>query len=98
MIERIVFRAAAEHELKQAYAWYEERESGLGSAFLQSVQACLQLIRRHPEIFPIAHKHVRQGVMRRFPYSILYLIESSEIIVISVFHSSREPGIWKHRA
>lgn len=61
------------------------------------VEACLQNIRRHPEIYPAVYKQVRQGVLRRFPYSVLYLAED-DIIVISVFHSSRDPKIWKRRA
>lgn len=97
MISRIIFRPAAELELQEAYDWYDERESGLGREFTRSVDECVQLIRRHPEIFPAIHKHVRQGVLRRFPYSVFYFISSDVIIVISVFHASRAPKFWKRR-
>jgi plasmid stabilization system protein ParE len=97
MIVRVVFRTAAEQELKEAYDWYEGREKGLGFEFLQAVEGCVQTIRRHPEIFPEANKNIRQGVLRRFPYSIFYLVEDAEIVVISVFHSSRDPSIWQRR-
>lgn len=97
MIPWVIFRPAAEFELQEAYDWYEERERGLGAEFLRCVDSCVQVFRRHPEIFPTVHKHVRQGVLRRFPYSVLYFISSNEIIVISVFHASRDPKIWKRR-
>ena len=47
----------------------------------------VRLFRRHPEIFPVAHKDIRQAVVRRFPYSIFYLPTKQKIIVLSVFHA-----------
>jgi plasmid stabilization system protein ParE len=61
---------------------------------MRCVDACTQLIRRHPEIFPVAHKNIRQGVVRRFPFSIFYIPTKEKIIVLSVFHSSRNPKRW----
>lgn len=97
MIERIIFRSAAESELKEAYQWYEERIRGLGLEFIRAVEGCVEIIRRNPNIYPVVYKDVRQGIVRRFPYSVLYLIAPNKVVVISVFHSSRDPGIWKRR-
>ena len=91
----IIFRPAAEIELREAYHWYETRAPGLGTEFMRCVDACLQIIRCQPEIYPVTHRQARQGVLRRFPYSVLYLVSSERIVVISVFHSSRDPKIWK---
>ena len=90
----VVFRPATEQELQEAYNWYEEREAGLGSDFIRCIDASLQLISRHPEILPVAHKNIRQAVIRRFPYSIFYLSDKETIFVISVFHSSPQPRTW----
>ena len=33
---------------------------------------------------------------RRFPYTVVYLVESSgEILIVSVFHQSRNPLAWR---
>jgi hypothetical protein len=69
-----IFRAVAELELKEAYLCYEEREPGLGMEFMRCVDSSVPLILRHPEIYPVVYKNVRQAVLRRFPYSIFYLI------------------------
>jgi plasmid stabilization system protein ParE len=90
----VIYRPASEFELQEAYNWYEERESGLGREFMRCVDAGIQLIRRHPEIFPIAHKNIRQAVIRRFPYSIFYVRAGEAIIILSVFHASRQPKRW----
>lgn len=97
MIAGVIFRPAAEADLKEAYEWYEEREPGLGRECVRCVDSCVQLIRRHPEIYPMTHKHVRQGVVRRFPYSVMYFMAGEDIIVVSVFHAARDPKIWKRR-
>jgi toxin ParE1/3/4 len=98
MTVSVIFRPAAESELQEGHHWYEEREAGLGLEFMRCVDACVQLIRRHPEIFPVTYKNVRQAVVRRFPYSIFYLASNEKITVISVFHASRDPKIWQRRA
>jgi toxin ParE1/3/4 len=87
----VIYRSVAELELQEAHDWYEEHEPGLGSEFMRSVESAIQLIRRHPEIFPVARKDIRQAVVRRFPYSIFYLPTKEKIIVLSVFHASRKP-------
>jgi len=97
MIVRVIFRPAAEADLKEAYELYEQREAGLGGECIRCVDSCVQLIRRHPEIYPMIHKDVRQGVVRRFPYSVMYFIAGDEIIVAAVFHAARDPKIWKRR-
>ena len=53
MKPEVIFRPAAELELREAYDWYEERELGLGAEFRRCVDACVQLIRRQPKIFPM---------------------------------------------
>ena len=95
MISKVILRPAAEVELQEAYEWYEERELGLGADFLECVEDCVQVIRQHPEIFPATHKGVRQGVLKRFPYSVVYFVAGESLIVVSVFHSSRDPKVWK---
>jgi hypothetical protein len=74
----VIFRPAAESELQEGYHWYEKHEAGLGLEFMRCVDACIQLIHRHSEIFPFAHKNVRQAVVRRFPYSIFYLVTNKK--------------------
>ena len=90
----VIYRAAAELELQEAYKWYEEREAGLGNEFIRCVDGCVQLMIRHPEMFPVTHRDIRHAIVRRFPYSIYYVRENETIVVLSVFHASRQPKRW----
>ena len=93
----VTFLNEAEAELEEAQAWYEERSPGLGQAFVTSVQAAIERIRRSPWQFPVVDHEVRRALIRRFPYGVFYLAEEDRVVVIAVFHSSRNPREWKAR-
>lgn len=97
MIHRIIFKPEAELDIVEAYEWYEEREMGLGAEFMRCVDSCVHEIQRYPEMYPLVHKNIRQGVTRRFPYSLFYFSSDDTLYIVSVFHASRNPQIWKER-
>ncbi len=97
MIREVILKPEAELDVAEAYGWYEERDKGLGTEFNRALETCLYQIQRHPEMYPVVYKEVRQAVTRRFPYSIFYLIEEKTVYVVSVFHASRDPQAWKDR-
>jgi plasmid stabilization system protein ParE len=97
VIRRVIFSPEAEADLAEAYDWYEARDKGLGSELVRCVESCAGGIRRHPEMYPVIHRNVRQGITRRFPYSLLYFVEDEAVYIVAVFHAARDPGIWKAR-
>ena len=97
MTLRLVFRAEAEADVADAYAWYEEQSRGLGSHFLLCVEATLSQIKRHPAASPIVHRQIRRALLRRFPYGVFFLLEDTRIVVLAVFHAKRRPTLWKKR-
>jgi hypothetical protein len=40
---------------------------------------------------------VRQKVLHRFPFALIYEIDADEIRVFAVAHHSRRPGYWRDR-
>lgn len=51
MANEIRFSPAAATDLEAAYRWYEDQRQGLGLQFTDCVLACLERIRRTPEIY-----------------------------------------------
>lgn len=49
-------------------------------------------------LFAIVHNGIRRVLAERFPYSVYYKAEARGIVVLSVFHASRNPSIWQRRA
>lgn len=61
----LVIAPEAELDIAEAYVWYEGRRAGLGEEFLSSVDACLESIRRRPEMYPVVHEGYRRSLIRR---------------------------------
>jgi len=90
-------RPEARLDILEARAWYEEKASGLGSEFARAVDGAATGILRFPKAFPTAHGPVRKAVLRRFPYSLLFIVEGHDIVVLGCFHHRRDPRTWADR-
>ena len=88
MIRQVLFKSEAELDLAEASSWYEKRDRGLGAELLRNIDSCVHEIQRHPEMYPALYRNIRQGVVRRFPYSIFCVVEEQSVHVIAVFHAA----------
>jgi plasmid stabilization system protein ParE len=94
---RIIARDEAEADIAEAALWYERQRAGLGREFIGEVDACFDLIARQPEVFPVVHRHARLGLLRKFPYLVVYRVFPDFISVVAVMHGRRHPRRWKSR-
>jgi toxin ParE1/3/4 len=93
----IVFLPEAREEYDRAADWYDQRLPGLGSTFEDRIGETLELIKAHPVAFSRVHEDVRSAIVPQFPYAVYYLATRDCVVVIAVFHASRDPEIWKTR-
>jgi plasmid stabilization system protein ParE len=94
----LVFRGAAQDEYDEAAVWYDGRQPGLGTEFETEVQAVLDTTAGQPDRYPVVLRDVREAPVARFPYCIYYRVRQNRVVVISVFHTSRDPVAWQSRA
>ncbi len=94
---KIIIRPEAELDVLEAVNWYEEKLKGLGSNFLMSVDATIESILRTPEAYTPTYKKTRRALVRKFPFGVHYIIEKENIVVLAIFHASRNPKEWKKR-
>lgn len=92
-----VFRPEAVVEVVEARRWYEEQEPGLGDAFAASVEETVNRMRSMPRMYPVAHRDVRRGKLRRFAYLIYYRVQPNKVEVLAELHGSRDPRLWRER-
>lgn len=93
-------RDEAKLDLQQAIFWYEQQKiglGGLGKAFLQDVRSTLSFAAHNPNAYPLIYKNVQRAVLSDFPFSIFYLLQDMELIVLAVLHHRRNPNQWKNR-
>lgn len=97
-MKRLVrYHPAVKLDLREAHNWYESRREGLGEEFLSEVRKIISYISNNPEMYETVRGDVRRGVTSRFPYLVLYRIQPQRIVILGVFHTSRDPLIWDER-
>lgn len=89
-----IFRRAVGRDLAEAYWWYEERRRGLGEQFLAAVDVAFDRIEQYPELFAVRYGQVRMAVVPRFPYAVFYSVETRRVLILTVLHTSDDPGNW----
>ncbi len=98
MTRSLIIRPETEDDLADSRDWYDARQVGLGTAFLNVVDEVFEQIRQSPELYAAGYKAVRRVRMKRFPYVIYYRIVGQIVEVLAVLHGSRGPNVWKARA
>ena len=90
---RIVFLEPAHREMEEAIAYYNAHQSGLGDAFRKIIDETLSLISEMPLLFPTAHDPIRKAVLKRFPYTLFYSVDTlnETVIVVAVAHQHKKP-------
>ena len=97
MTRRLVFRPEVEAELAEAVDWYEAHGRGLGADFLRALDAAIAVVQRHPTLYPTVFGTARRAVLRRFPYSVVYVVDDEEIVIAACIHGRRDPRRWQTR-
>ena len=89
----------ASDEFTEAVRWYEERRSGLGAEFFDTVSAAMALIAVRPETGTTigSNLRTRRILVPRFPYQLVYRVTATELVVVAIAHLRRRPGYWKNR-
>lgn len=79
-------------EVADAAMFYENRQSGLGVALVDEWEKTLARIQRAPEGYQTKVKNLRQAMLDRFPYLIVFIIEDSTIFINRFINVRRHPG------
>ncbi len=89
---KLIILERAVLEFEDACLYYNKQAPGLGVEFQDEIITLLGFIKDNPLLFPIKFAHIREAVVRRFPFVINYEIAEKLIIVSAVFHSKQSPG------
>ena len=79
------FLEPAEEEMFEAARIYEDQAAGLGERFLDLPQSGRRVgeLRRFP--------------LRKFPFTLIYVLEGAGLVVVALAHNRRRPGYWAGR-
>ena len=91
MTYKIEIRPLATIEIIEAYDWYEAQRESLGLEFLDELEKFYGTLLRNPSTYSYYERPVRQGVIKKFPYTVVYEIFDSTIVIYSVFMYRQNP-------
>jgi plasmid stabilization system protein ParE len=94
----VIFLPAAEADYRAALAWYRARSPQATARFEAAVADAVQRIADNSDLYGLIDDRHRQCVLRRFPYSLVYRVESEGVLVVAVAHSRRSSSYWQGRA
>lgn len=88
---KIEVRPLAVVEIIEAYDWYEQQRGGLGMEFLNELDVFYSRLLRNPNTYSYYDEPVREGRINRFPYTVVYEVVETAIVVYSVFMVRQNP-------
>ena len=93
----------ARREYLEALTRYGAIEDGLlGEEFADEADAAIELILTWPNSAPLYRGMSSEAVVRswrlgKFPYSLIYVVQNEQILVLAYAPSARRPGYWARR-
>jgi toxin ParE1/3/4 len=94
---KLIFDPEALIQMREAAAFYEDCQLGLGRSFLDAVEIASAEIVKHPLMWRKVKGRFRRYLVHRFPYGLIYAVQGDVIYVAAVMHLKRKPDYWYGR-
>lgn len=95
---KIVYRAVALEEIREAFAWYLKEAGQLqAQKFRDELNAKLALLLAHPPAGAFGANDIRQMPLKVFPYTVHFKVQGDVVRIFAVAHHKRRPGYWLKR-
>lgn len=92
----------AKDEIREAAAWYDGQNQGLGRRFVAAVRDAFDSLEEDPQRFAKLETLARNTSFRRilvrgFPYMVVFEPLEHDVFVYAVAHAARRPNYWRRR-
>ena len=85
------YKRAAAAEIEVAISWHARPEINQASAFVKDLERTESHLRTLPALYQRVEGEIRRAVLRRFQYSLFYVIEQDQVIVLAFMHQHQKP-------
>jgi plasmid stabilization system protein ParE len=82
----------AKADIEREARWYDARQPGLGSDFVDEVKRIIDGLAENPLRHSIRFGDWRRANLRRFPHAVFYQVIAEEPVVFAVLHAKRDHG------
>lgn len=91
------FLEEAQEEFLHEISYYESRQKNLGDRFRAAVEDATALAAAHPMLGSPWKLRTRRVFAKGFPFSVVYRIEPTELVVFAIANFRRRPSYWRRR-
>lgn len=88
---------SAEEDLVRGVAFYESQQQSLGTYFLDSLYADIDVLSQYAGIHAKPTGRFHRALSKRFPFAIYYEISDDIITVVAILDCRQNPGAIKAR-
>jgi toxin ParE1/3/4 len=96
--QRLIVSREARADIEEAIARLAGISPQLPVRFAIELERVYSLILEYPEMYPRVYKTFRRALLRKFPYSMFYVIEPEVILIVGIVHQARDESTWKRRS
>lgn len=90
MIFELVVEPSAGRDIADADSHYAQFDKA--DAFLAAIDVVFEQLTSMPLMYPAVHGDVRRALLRRFPFSVFFIVEGPRVFVLAVHHQRRDPA------
>lgn len=94
---RLRFLPIARREMLKEAKWHERKRRGDGDRLLVEIGQCLISLREFPHAGHPLPGGYRRKLLDRFPYSLVYVADGEELVVVALANYKRKVGYWRRR-
>jgi toxin ParE1/3/4 len=95
---QLVVSREAQTDIRDAVAYLQRVSPHLATRFANELETAYASIVDHPELYPTVYKNFRRALLKRFPYSVFYVVAAPVVLIVGVVHQSRDEETWKRRS
>jgi plasmid stabilization system protein ParE len=87
------FHEAGQYEYEKSLLWYLSDSEKAANNFIIAIENTLTLICNHPKRWRNIYKNFRELNLKKFPFTIVYVIDENLrlVTIVSVYHHKRNP-------
>jgi plasmid stabilization system protein ParE len=88
---KVGFTDGALQDVREAQAWYEDKELGLGARFSDAIARHAKSLETMPNKYRIARDDIHLCSVPKFPFEFYYRIEGSSVVILVVHPVRQDP-------
>jgi len=94
---KIKLHPKAEEDLYEALKYYSQIDVKIKEKFIYHLDSTFEKIIKFPNLYQHETKTIQKVLMDKFPYIVMYEQYQDIIMILAIFHTSRNPNNLKNR-